>query len=119
MEATPKIWTCKIGEVEPSLLPDGADHPMRVAVCSAYELLTGQEPEFLFSGWGGSLTEAERAVVEERMPRPDPYRELQEAAEAAEETLTRQGYSENDIDTRGGAALMALRAALASVKGGQ
>ena len=45
------------------------------------------------------------------------YRELLEAAEAAEETLTRQGYSENDIDTRGGAALMALRAALASVKG--
>ena len=58
-----KIWDCKIGEVDESLLPDGADWPMRRAVQEAYRQLTGKEPQFTFSGWGGSLTEGEREVV--------------------------------------------------------
>ena len=63
------------------------------------------------------LLQTEALLAVEAVNKFDHFRELQEAAEAVEETLTRQGYSENDIDTRGGAALMALRAALASVKG--
>lgn len=61
-----KIWTCKIGEVPDPLLPHGSDWPMRVAIRNAYLLLTGREPNFIFSGWGGELTESERAVVEDR-----------------------------------------------------
>lgn len=62
-----QIWTCKIGgSAEP--LPPGADMPMREAVAEAYRKITGIEPEFVFSGWGGSLTEPERAVVENRLP---------------------------------------------------
>lgn len=61
-----KIWTCKIGEV-PSV-PSGADGPMRYAVADAYRQITGQDPAFIFSGWGGELEECERAVVENRLP---------------------------------------------------
>ena len=61
-----KIWTCKIGETTQPI--NGADAPMRQAVAIAYKQLTGEEPAFLFSGWGDSLTESERAVVENRLP---------------------------------------------------
>ena len=59
-----KIWECKIGEVGDALLPDGADLPLRQAVEEAYRKLTGQESTFCFSGWGGELTESERAALE-------------------------------------------------------
>lgn len=59
-------WTCKIGEAPGSF----KDLPMREAIARAYEELTGQPPTFVFSGWGGELTEAERAVVEDRLPGP-------------------------------------------------
>lgn len=71
-----KVWTCKIGEVDDALIPPGGDSPMREAVARAYEELTGAEPTFLFSGWGGELTKPERAVVEDREPSndlPDGY----------------------------------------------
>lgn len=71
-DATPcaeKIWSCKIGET--NALPMGADAPMRAAVRLAYEALTGEEPAFIFSGWGAELTEPERAMVENREPRRD------------------------------------------------
>lgn len=58
-----KTWSCKIGEVYPGLLPDGADMPMRQAVANAYKALTGQEPEFIFSGWGAELTQEEREAA--------------------------------------------------------
>lgn len=63
-----KIWKCKIGEVAD--VPTGSDLPMREAVARAYKEITGQEPVFIFSGWGGELTEPERAVVENRLPQP-------------------------------------------------
>lgn len=66
-----KTWGCKIGETDAARLPSGADAPMRRAVEHAYEELTGEPPEFVFSGWGEELTEAERAVVEDREPDPD------------------------------------------------
>lgn len=65
-----KIWTCKIGEVDGALLPDGADLPMRQAVERAYREITGLEPHFNFSGWGGELDEYERGIVEETIPLP-------------------------------------------------
>ncbi len=58
-----KIWECKIGEADAAALPDGADSPMRQAVAAAYKQITGQECEFIFSGWGAELTEDEREVV--------------------------------------------------------
>lgn len=61
-----QIWFCKIGEVEDETLPMGSDYPMRRAVEKAYFELTGKMPEFIFSGWGGSLTESERAAAKPR-----------------------------------------------------
>ena len=58
-----KIWTCKIGEIDDSKLPSGADFPMREAIKKAYYELTGETPEFLFSGWGGELNDIERCVA--------------------------------------------------------
>lgn len=75
-----KTWECKIGEVDPGLLPDGSDLPMRRVVEAEYERLTGREAAFTFSGWGGSLTESERAVVENREPNHEPM--IEELAHA-------------------------------------
>ncbi len=63
-----KIWTCKIGSAQ--ALPPGADVPMRIAIQEAFRRLTGDYPEFTFSGWGGELTEEELAVVEDRESLP-------------------------------------------------
>lgn len=49
-------------EVDAVKLPAGADHPMRVAIATAYEALTGESPEYIFSGWDGELTETEELV---------------------------------------------------------
>lgn len=57
------IWSCKIGEVDSAWVPD--DFPMRMAVEEAYKRITGRESDFLFSGWGASLTENERIVIDE------------------------------------------------------
>lgn len=63
-----RIWSCKIGGPVGEL-PPGSDWPMRQAVAEAYRRITGCNPEFTFSGWGAELTEPERAVVENRLPR--------------------------------------------------
>ena len=57
-----KIWDCKIGEVRSGELPIAADYPMRLAVEKAYKEITGKDPDFIVSGWGGELTEGEREV---------------------------------------------------------
>lgn len=59
------IWECKIGEADRERLPEGCDYPMRQAVRRAYWELTGQEPQFIFSGWGGELTDSEKAALHE------------------------------------------------------
>lgn len=61
-----RIWSCKIGGN--IVLPDGSDWPMRQAVQEAFLKLAGVDNKFCFSGWGGDLTEGERAVVENRLP---------------------------------------------------
>jgi hypothetical protein len=60
-----KIWTCKIGEVDAENLPHDADWPMRRAIYEAYKKITGKDPEFIFSGWGGELTPEERSFIVE------------------------------------------------------
>ena len=68
------IWECKIGEADAAKLPDGCDAPMR----AAFVKLTGEEPEYIFSGWGASLTEGESAVLthyREAPPEPEPVHE--------------------------------------------
>lgn len=68
MKNTKQIWECKIGEVDGGDVPRGGDAPMRNAVAAAYKSVTGVAPTFIFSGWGASLTEVQRAVVENRLP---------------------------------------------------
>lgn len=58
-----KIWECKIGECDPHDLPRGADAPMREAIRKAYIKIVGKEPAFIFSGWGGDLTDIERDIA--------------------------------------------------------
>ena len=72
------IWTCKIGEVDRAKLPSGSDNYMRDALVDVYESLVGERPTFIFSGWGGELTEPERAVVEDREPAPPMADTLEE-----------------------------------------
>ncbi|VVC06105.1 Uncharacterised protein [uncultured archaeon] len=57
------IWECKIGCADGMKLPAAADMPMRYAIREAYMKLTGDEPDFIFSGWGANLTYSERKVV--------------------------------------------------------
>lgn len=78
-----KIWKCKIGG-KVGDIPAGADWPMRRAVQTAFETLTGVEASFTFSGWGATLTEGERAVHENRAPNWDA---MQEAIDAGDGTL--------------------------------
>lgn len=66
---TDECWTCKIGDVRRSDLPDGSDLPMRNAVWNAFYSLTGRKPRAIFSGWGKRWRETELAVIENRMPR--------------------------------------------------
>ena len=72
-----RIWTCKIGETDFS--QHGMDAPMRNAVFAAYLKLTGKEPDFIFSGWGGELDPIEREIVDEqRAPTPAPKEQTSE-----------------------------------------
>lgn len=69
-EGAEHIWVCKIGGRVMGL-PTGADAPMRKAIADAFADVTGFRPEFIFGGWGGELTEAERAIVRNRPPAAD------------------------------------------------
>lgn len=79
-DKTPKrdyrVWFCKIGIQGDCALPNGADSPMRRAVQKAFFDVTGLDDQFCFSGWGGTLDEGERFVVEyEELPakvKPSP-----------------------------------------------
>lgn len=82
-ETTDRVWTCKVGFAGP--LPSGSDGPMRDAIAAAYRQLTGREPEFVFSGWAGELTEGELACVENRMP--DPEKVLAEHRKAIDDAV--------------------------------
>ncbi len=57
-----RVWECKVVLPDDVDLPDGADSPMRQAVRSACEEMTGRLSTDIFSGWGGSLTKIEKKV---------------------------------------------------------
>lgn len=63
-----KVWGCKIGYAEDVDLPSGADSPMKKAITKAFKEITGYEPDFIFSGWGATLTEGEQECVNELYP---------------------------------------------------
>lgn len=88
------IWTCKIGG-RMAGRPNGADGPMRRAIGEAYERLTGFEYEFLFSGWGGSITGLERSVVEDRAPSADEWQQETALTDAQIEA----GWREQNVTT--------------------
>jgi hypothetical protein len=104
---TDAVWTCKIGSLGDVPLPRGADGPMRDAVSDAYRKLTGRDRQFLFSGWGGSLTRVERAIAADE-PLPDftvgsdgdtlqrPGDDAAKWASEFHQTALRIGYSDMD-----------------------
>ena len=63
------IWYCKVGSRNISaVLPGGSDSPMRDVVEEEFKRITGDYPQFCFSGWGQALNEGELAAVQERNP---------------------------------------------------
>lgn len=56
-----RYWTCKIGPA-PAEVPPAGDAPMRESAEFTFEAMFGAPAEACFSGWGGALTGAERAV---------------------------------------------------------
>lgn len=109
-----KIWSCKIGECDAELLPDGADAPIRAAVARAYRDLTGFDAAFCFSGWGAALDEHERAVVENREPSGEAYAQWlrRESADKMHALLCR---SLDELTQLDGSAVVQLRADIRSL----
>ena len=60
-EVRKDYWNCIIGSIDKSKLKNGADSPMRNAVETAYQKVTGKESDILLSGWG--MTEERMKVV--------------------------------------------------------
>lgn len=67
------VWECRVGQIDRSKLPKGADLPMRDAVAEAYHKLTGEYPPHIFSGWGARFTEGEQAIADNRALPHDHY----------------------------------------------
>ena len=67
------VWYCKIGfgKILAAPLTSSPDQLMREAVEVGYGRVTAQKPDFIFSGWGAHLKEAELAVIEDREPDPE------------------------------------------------
>lgn len=55
------VWSCKIGPVDRSELPPGADWPLRRAIEKGCLDLLGDTPVTIFSGWGETFTRDEEA----------------------------------------------------------
>lgn len=110
-----QIWQCKIGECNESALrtthPNGgADSPMRNAIRAGYIAVTGQEPQFIFSGWAAELTRSEREVVDD-VPGDEclaMHRVREAAFRAKVLEITRKLYEQKITDTDGVTDLMAL-----------
>lgn len=100
------VWDCKIGVRGTVNLPSGADWPIRRAVEAAFKEITGVDAEFCFSGWGGTLTEGELAVVENRIAHATPKSSegtlLDEAVEVMGKALQaiNAAYAQADAEMR-------------------
>lgn len=63
------VWSCTAGFLKDVAVDHThADAPMRKAVEDAMFVLTGEYPEFVFSGWSAELSEPQLAVLENRLP---------------------------------------------------
>lgn len=58
------VWGCKIGILGDADLPSGGDGPMRRLVETGFQLITGKNPDFIFSGWSAELTDYEQYIVD-------------------------------------------------------
>ena len=81
-----KIWTCKIGGEVAEWPHHAADVPMRHAIETAYQQVTGCASQFKITGWGGTLDLWERAAVDNRTPTID------EIERAEDDELTEHGH---------------------------
>jgi hypothetical protein len=63
-----QVWECKIVVSGDVMIPDGFDSPPRYAAVQAVEN-GGIRVLSCFSGWGGTLTETQREIVEENNKR--------------------------------------------------
>lgn len=75
MDTTRKVekyqaWTCTLVVPGDAELPNGFDFPPRDAARNAV-LQAGIPVVALFTGWGGTVTEGQLAVIENRDPAPD------------------------------------------------
>ena len=61
-----RSFTCCIGPVEWSKIPDGGDSPPRIAAQEAIEKMTGEPVENNWSGWGDSVPPHEQIAELER-----------------------------------------------------
>ena len=78
-----KIWTCAIVVPGDAELPSGFDAPPRQAALEAVERFV--EPLACFSGWDGSITPAQRRIVErEEKKRAKDLKEFSRAAACSE-----------------------------------
>lgn len=62
-EPNKNVWECKIGYALDKELPKGADAPLRNAVENAFEKMTGDEADFVTSGWGAILAPGEEHEI--------------------------------------------------------
>ena len=60
-----KVWECRLVVPENTVLPDGFDLPLRVAVVRVLEIYD-MDIVALFSGWGYEVTDVERRVIERK-----------------------------------------------------
>ena len=80
------IWTCTVvGESD--MIDVAADAPMREAVESAFLKVTGVEPKYTFSGFGGKLTITQECVIEGRMLSDEEWRQTPEGMKEEIERL--------------------------------
>lgn len=57
-----EYWFCIIGPAKRSELPSGADGPMRMAIESMFEKISGHYAEECSSGWG--LSKEDKEVIQ-------------------------------------------------------
>lgn len=108
-----RIWTCKVGESEPAIGFAGtADEPMRQAVEDEFKKVTGQDPDFIFSGWGGELTEGERATVEDREPDYDKVMAWDVPLSIVAKLVNRRARYKRLVDLEAGAYVLGQEQAL-------